>query len=265
MRATVITKTVLLISTAVALAGCSPPPPETPTRILSLSTAATRILTELGTPPAAIDEYSLIAASAPFPPVIGRGTAISQEQVVELGLDGAVAWYYQADAAKLFRDRGLRVETIRTTRLADFPEQIIRLGEFTGQQEKARQLAVEFRRKMSGLSLHPPRPVRVYFELYAPGKAAGNESYIGDLLRAAGGQSILEQTGLTGMETLAEAAPEYIFFIEGFANAAEISSRPGLSEVPAVKNGRIHPVPRRLIVEGLAPLEAIDFFKQRMR
>ncbi len=237
-----------------------------PERILSLSTAATHILTRLGTPPAAIDEYGRVAAGINPLPVIGKGSAVSRERLTELGIDCAIVWYYQADAEKQFRDSGIRVEKVPQVRLSTYPELMLRLGKLTGKNAEAKILADTFRRELSRNSIPEDRtPRRVYFELYGPGKAAGGESYLGDLLRAAGGESILPRTGLTGMESVVESAPEVIFFIEGFGSAEEIEKRPGLASSPAVKNGRVHPVPRRLTIEGLAPLEAIEYLKQKMR
>lgn len=249
------------------LAGCSAEPASgRPERILSLSTAATHILTELGAPPAAIDEYGRIAAGENPPPVIGKGSAVSQEKVAELGIDCAVIWYYQNDAAKRFRESGIRVVSVPPPRLSNCPELILRLGELTGRMEKARELAEVFRRKLARLSdARGDAPRRVYFELYSSGKAAADESYLGDLLRAAGGRSIQRKSGLVSTEYVAEAAPEVIFFVENFGSAEEIAARPGFASTPAVRNGRIYPVPRRLTVEGLAPLEAIAYLNDKMR
>ena len=78
-------KPVFLILTLCLLAGCSPErEAKTPQRILSLSTAATHILTELEVPPCAIDEYGRIAAGSPPPAVIGKGAAVSREKIAEL-------------------------------------------------------------------------------------------------------------------------------------------------------------------------------------
>ena len=71
-------KRIFLFLTLCFLAGCTPErKAETPQRILSLSTAATHLLTELGVPPCAIDEYGRIAVTSPPPAVIGKGSAVS--------------------------------------------------------------------------------------------------------------------------------------------------------------------------------------------
>ena len=128
------------------------------------------------------------------------------------------------------------------------------------------ELAEAFRRQLKQISVPAEVPARrICFELYSPGKIAGDASYLGDLVRAAGGKSIMPETGLISAEAVIEAAPDVIFYIEGFGSAAEIAARSAYSGTPAVRNGRIHAVPRRLTVEGIAPLEAIEFIRQYMR
>mgnify|MGYP000846358955 FL=1 len=260
-------KRIFLILILCLLAGCAPERKvKTPQRILSLSTAATHILTELEVPPCAIDEYGRIAAGSPPPVVIGKGSAVSREKIAELGIDGVILWYYQEEAAERFRNEGLPVTVIPALRLAEYPELILRLGEVTGKTELAQKLAEAFRRRLEQISVPAEGSARrVCFELYSPGKIAGDASYLGDLIRAAGGKSIVSKTGLISAEAVVEAAPDVIFYIEGFGNAAEIAARSAYSGTPAVRNGRIHAVPRRLTVEGIAPLETINFLKQYMR
>ena len=248
-------KRIFLILTLCLLAGCTPErEAKTPRRLLSLSTAATHILTELKVPPCAIDEYGRIAAGSPPPAVIGKGTA------------GVILWYYQEEAAERFRNEGLPVTVIPAVRLAEYPALILRLGEVAGKTEQAQELAEAFRRRLKQISVPAEVPARrICFELYSPGKIAGDASYLGDLIRAAGGKSIVSKTGLISAEAVVEAAPDVIFYIEGFGSAAEIAARNAYSGTPAVRNGRIYAVPRRLTVEGIAPLETINFLKQYMR
>ena len=216
-----------------SLTGCAPErKAQTPQRILSLSTAATHILTELEVPPCAIDEYGRIAAGSPPPAVIGKGTAVSREKIAELGVDGVILWYYQEEAAERFRNEGLPVTVIPAVRLAEYPELILRLGEVTGKTERAQELAEAFRGRLERISVPAKVPARrVCFELYSPGKIAGDASYLGDLVRVAGGKSIVSKTGLISAEAVVEAAPDVIFYIEGFGSAAEIAARSTIYEV----------------------------------
>lgn len=253
---------VLLICGAV---GCIGESESIQPRILSLSAAATNILIRLGFPPAAIDEYGKIAAGKTIPPVIGKGSAVSREKIVELNIDTAVLWYYQIALAGELKQKGIRVETVAPPRLATYPDLIRQLGELTGKKAKAEQLCKEFSAALNKSASPGGKKLRVYFELYADGKCVGKESYIGDLLKVAGGESIVRKTGLVSQETIISKSPEVIFYIKDFGNTEAILRRPGIANTPAARNRRIYPVSRRLIIEGIAPLKAIEYLKTCMR
>ena len=73
-----------------------------------------------------------------------------------------------------------------------------------------------------------------------------------------------QKTGLVSAENLLEHKPEIIFYVEGHGSVDEIRNRPGFSQFPAVRNNRIYAVPRRMITEGIAPLEAVEFFRNQI-
>lgn len=235
-------------------------------RILSLSAAATHILNALEHPPAAIDQYGLIAAGDNPPPVLGRGSAVSLEKITALQINCVILWHYQRDAARLFRRRGLQVLQIQPIRLHTYPDLLMKLGEFTGKTVRAAELCAKFTKDLQTLNEQQSkqRPIRVYFELYSEWKAVGNQSFPGDLLRVSGGFCPVEKTSLLSPEHILEFAPEVIFFIEGSADPKELARRPGLSGSAAARCKRIYAVDRSLITEGLAILEAMVFFREKL-
>lgn len=235
-------------------------------RILSLSAAATHILTALEHPPTAIDQYGLIAVGDNPPPVLGRGSAVSLEKITELQINCVILWHYQRDAERLFRSRGLQVLQVQPLRLHTYPDLLTRLGKLTGKKERAVELCAKFKEDLKSLidQQSTRRPIRVYFELYSEWKAVGNQSFPGDLLRVSGGLCPVEKTSLLSPEKILEFSPEVIFFIDGSADPRELARRPGLSRSSAARFKRIHAVDRRLITEGLAIIEAIDFFRQKL-
>ena len=234
-----------------------------PEKILSLSAAATRILYDLGVPPAAIDKYGVIASGEPVPEVIGKSSAVSREKIAELGVDCVILWNYQTDAVRNFREKQIQVVEIEPFRLRDYPALVRRLGALTDKNEKAEALCAAYQKKLSSIP-KPEKMRNVYFELYGPFKSVGAESYAGDLLAMAGGCVMNQKTGLVSAENLLAHKPEIIFYVEGHCSADEIRKRPGFSQIPAVRNNRIHAVPRRMITEGIAPLEAVEFFRNQI-
>ena len=250
------------------LCGCRPQGQnleEVPTRIFSTVAVATSILLQCDAPIIAIDEYGRLADPEGRLQVVGRGAAISLEQIMALGIDGAVVWSYQEELAETLRGHGIRVLQISPPRLGDIAEMIQTIGIWSGKEERAEHLAAEFRSSLESIQIeeeYPPVPV--YFELYSANKGAGEASYIGDLLSLAGGRSILPETGPTGSEVIVTAMPEVIFYIEEFCSD-NLATRAGIAATPAGRNGRIYPVPRRLVTEGIAPFEAIEYLRKRMR
>lgn len=248
------------------LSGCSPAPekgtPAFSPKILSLSAAATGILMQLDFPPVAIDEYGIPAAGDEALPVVGKGSAVSMEKVTELGCNTAILWYYQKDVARMFRNSGLQVFELPAIRFSSYPDLIRRIGLLTGKIQEAEELC----RKFEHLRQDPGKgeKIPVYFELYAPWKSAGEESYIGDLLSVAGGKPISRKSGLLNAEYILEQNPEVIFFVEDFISPEQMEKRPGFREISAVKNHRLYPVPRRFVMEGVALEEAVSFFKEKL-
>ena len=253
----------LLIFILLLLSGCSEDRKSTsPGRIGSLCTAASAVMCRLGTPPAAVDQYS-----APLVPdgvaVIGKGSAIQVEKVLESGIDTLIVWSYQVPAVEHLKRRGIRIVSFEVVRMKNFPEMVKKLGILTGKEKESLRLIDAYKEQLSS-----PRETtslkRVYLELYTRNRGSGDLSYAGDLLRAAGGKSILEKTSLTGTEHIIRSNPEVIFFVEGFTDAKEIMERPGFAAVEAVKRKAVFSVPRRLLVEGAFPIEAVEYFKKRM-
>lgn len=231
-------------------------------RICSLSTAASAVLCKLGAPPAAVDQYS--AEVAPGVPVIGKGTAVSPEKMVELKIDTLVVWSYQQSAVEHFKRHGIRIVSLDPVRKATFPALVKRLGALTKKEEKASQLAELYQKSFPAPGIENQSSKRVYLELYTRNRGVGENSYIGELIAAAGGKSILQRTALAGTEHIISMNPEVIFFVEGFTTAEEIASRSGFAALDAVKKKKLFPVPRRLLIEGAFPLEAVEHFKKRM-
>ena len=253
----------LICCMALALAGCSKrtaAPEER--RIASLSTAAAVILNKLGTPPVAVDQYCAVAA--PSTPVIGKGTAISVEKLLELKINTLILWSYQKNALEYLTRYGIELVAVDPCRAANFPELIEKLGALTGKREKCAGIISEYKKSFEGITSLAGTKKRVYLELYTRNRGAGDESYMGDLLRAAGAKSILKKSALTGTEYIVKQDPEVIFFVENFGSKDEIMDRSGFAAVEAVKRKAVYPVPRELLVEGASPREAVEYLRKRI-
>ena len=246
----------------VLISGCSPSERGSePLRILSLSAAATGILYDLGVPPVAIDEYGLIAVKDSSSAVIGKGSLVSREKIVELNINCVILWEYQKSLASDLRKRGIQIIPLSPFRLRDYPLLVKQLGDLTGKHVESEQMIAAFQQKMSAFS-DTGKKIPVYFELYGSFQSAGEESYIGDLLSCSGGVPLTRKTGIISAEKVLKSDPAVIFYVDNAGSLSEIRKRPGFSRLSAVKNNRIYAIPRRLITEGIAPDEAISLLRK---
>ena len=129
--------------------------PTRPSRIVSLCTSATDTIVSLGAADrlVAIDEFSRIVAGTDRATVVGKGSAVSREQVAALGVDLAFVWWYQDDAAAMFEDLAVPVVRIRSGRAAELPGMIRLIGDCVDCRETAEPAAVETEKFLA----KPPR------------------------------------------------------------------------------------------------------------
>jgi iron complex transport system substrate-binding protein len=245
--------------------------PDEPRRMASLCTSATDTLLRLGLGDrlVAIDEYSRVVPGAEALPVMGKGSAISREQVIATGVDMAFIWWYQDEAAALFEDLGVPVVRLRAARIHEIPELVRLIGTTTGAGAPAEELARNLTDSLARLREEVPAApaAHVYVELYGALKTAGRDSYLNDLLVLAGASNIAaeaEGSLLLSRERLLEANPDTIFFVRDFARAEDFAQRPGWSGLAAVRKGRIIPVDRYLLVAGAGWAEAVSELRQRL-
>lgn len=234
-----------------------------PQRVLSLAAAGNDLVIKLGAGNrlAAIDDYGRIVPGTAKLPSIGKSGMLSREAVLAHRIDGAIVWYYQTEPARMLRQLGIPVLVLPALRYDNYRSSADAIRQFLELPESA----------MTGVPQLPPKPQQppahapvVYFELYSPGKTVSGASYLGDLIRAAGGRNLAENlkfSGAISMETVLAARPDVIFYVENFGTAREMAARPGFTALPAVKNQRIIAVPRRFTVAGLHVEEAIRFLK----
>jgi len=230
--------------------------PFEPQRVLSLCTSATDTIVRLGAVDrlAAIDEYSRIVPGTKNILIIGKGSAISREQVIALGIDLAIIWWYQDDASSLLEGLSIPVVRIRSGRITEVPATIQLLGKCLNRSDIAESLAgevAEYVKKADSMSATSRR--RVYLELYSPLRTVGGDTYINDLIELSGASNIAaDASGSVQLsaEHLIEADPDVILFVEGFSTVSSITRRSVMRELTAAKTGRVYPINRYWLVAG---------------
>ncbi len=104
--------------------------PARPLRVLSLCTSATDTIVRLGAADrlAAIEEHGRIVPGSGGATVVGKGSAISQEQVLALSIDLAFVWWYQDDAAETLARLSVPIVRMRCRRAEDVPGMVRLVG-----------------------------------------------------------------------------------------------------------------------------------------
>lgn len=246
--------------------------PSDPQRILSMCSSATDTIVRLGEGDKilAIDEYNRIIPGLNKTTVIGKGSIISQEQILSLGIDLAFVWWYQDAAAAMLEGLSVPVIRIRSGRAEEVPHMIRLVGECLNKSMHAEQLAADVAEYVLASSAEkikvPPKP-RVYLELYGAFNTVGKDTYIDDLLGLAGAENIADEASgsmLLSAEKLIMADPDIILFVKDFQTIKSISERSGMAKIAAIQNRRVYPIDRYWLVSGAGLPEAVKSFRETL-
>jgi iron complex transport system substrate-binding protein len=121
-------------------------------------------------------------------------------------------------------------------------EKIAILGRLTGASQTAQQIITRLRADINqlGAKIVRQKKVSVYFEVDPTPYAAGEASFIGELLSRAGGKNIIQKNlgafPQISPELVIKANPSVILGV----NLADVSSRPGWATIAAIQNKRVY-------------------------
>ena len=241
--------------------------PQDARRVLSLCTSATDTVLRLGAGArlAGIDEFSRIVPGTDTIAVLGKGSALSREQVLARKIDLAFVWWYQDDAASLLESLGVPAVKIRCQRAAEIPATVRFVGQCLDLADPAATLAAGVEKDLALLASTPRSDLpAVYLELYSPFKTGGRDSYVNDLIEMAGGRNIaVTATGsvLLSAEQLFAANPERVILLEGASTIGSFGNRGGFDSLSAVRNHRVQVLDRYAMVAGAGFPEGVARLK----
>ena len=137
--------------------------------------------------------------------------------------------------------------------LAGIRAAILDLGRAVGSEEAARGLVARYDRQLAELARRlagAPKPRLLY---WAGGMTAGAGTAIGALIEGGGATNVGREMGLEGIAPIgAERAfvadPDAVLVGEGWKSAEALRDHPLLSQMRAVKTGRIVAMPTELLV-----------------
>lgn len=250
---------------------------EPPQRIVSLSPCNTEILFAVGAGDQVVggttyDTYPLEAVNLSK---IGGFSTVDIEAVVNLTPDLVLAEYGNGEETiNALKNLNLTVVSLNPKTLDDILDNILLVGNITGNDETSLLLTTDMKQKIENISAQTKdipdsnKPAVLYIVWHDPMYAAGTGSYPNDLLTIAGGMNIVDGDGwpIIDLEQIIDRNPE-IIICSGMGGGSytimeAITENEVLSTVDAVKNNKVYPIsdpnvmelagPR--IVEGLTEL-----------
>lgn len=240
--------------------------PPKPRRIVSLLPSVTELLFAVGAGPqvVAVSRYCSYPPEVKALPTLGD-LAVDPEALVALKADLVVGGVSQNRVAiEGLEQRGFSIFAVEAQGFEAMQTMLRLLGDATGHAEEGARRAEEVRRRVEELTATRAAPPSVYFEHSVdPVGTAGTETFIGDLIRRAGGANVIEGGWrLIDWELVLAKDPDVILVAHG--RRADLERRAGWAGLKAVKAGRIHTVPKEhfvyatpRLVEGLAEVRRI--------
>lgn len=242
------------------LRGDFAPPIFPPQRIVSLNLAADEVLLAL-TPPARIAALTYLADNPTFSNVTAEACAIphkvkaNAEQVLALQPDLIIVSAHTNAAVKaLLRTTGVSLlELQQFVSLADVEQNILAIGQATGEADKAHALVAmmeqrfsDVRRQVADIS----RPRVLYYS--AGGFVLGKGTTMDEMIAYAGGQNVALEAGVQGSKKLSQeklvALNPTVILVSGEDGQEglreSLLADPTLQEVEAIRAGRVHAIPR---------------------
>jgi iron complex transport system substrate-binding protein len=245
--------------------------PERIERVITLAPNVTELVAAAG----GLDRIVGVDSDSDYPPPVGTLPKVghlhpSLEAIAALRPDLVIASTsgnppsLEGSLAAL----GVPLYVVRTDRLDDIPPAIRSIGQLFG--GGGEDLAARLER---ALAASPPGAgaVRVLLMLWPdPLFVAGRETFVSDLIERAGGTNAVAMRGWPtySLETLIENPPDVILYPQDAIPPeviARLSAEGSLwTRVPAIRNGRLHPIPDDLVLrpgpriaQGLTAIETI--------
>ena len=232
-----------------------------PRRIASMNLTADEILVEivpverLVAATAAADDAGTSNIVGRIPPGVARFRRAEMERLLALSPDlVVVSEYTDADFLRLVERSGMRVHRMRgLDSLAGIRAAILDLGRAVGGEEAAARLITRYDARLAELARRLAGATKPRVLYWAGGMTAGGGTAIGSLIEGGGAANVGRELGLEGIAPIgAERAfvadPDFVLVGEGWKSTEALRAHPLLSQMRAVKTGRIIAMPTELLV-----------------
>lgn len=238
---------------AAAAPAPSASPAAAPQRLVSLAPSVTETLFALGVGDrvVAVSDHCDYPPQAASLPHVGTFNAPSVEAVLAARPDVVIGLPSPGNRENVaaMRRLGVRVEIVDPQRLADVPAVTRRIAEVAGAPEAGERLVAALQRDMDAVRRRvagapPPRTLMLVGQ--EPLVAVGPESFLGDLLVAAGAANVAPARGpwpRLNLEVVIAADPEVIVdcSLGTEAGTATLDFWARFPSLAAVRSDRVHP------------------------
>jgi len=241
-----------------------------PTRIISLAPSHTEILFSLGLNDeiVGVTTYCNYPEEATKKERVGDAFNVNIEKILELEPDLVIQYGPgKEEVNKRLTDSGIVVLCYQPESIDDVINVIEEIGKITNHMIQAKAVTVDMMSKRDYIVnkvSNIDKKAKVFFEVWSePLQAAGPGSFIDELITLAGGENIAKDAEGAyvqfDLEQLIERDPDVYLMSEDLETKTieSVKSRPGYSELSAVKNDRIYildpliTIPGPRIVDGL--------------
>ena len=249
--------------------------PRAPQRIVSLAPNITEILFALGVGEkvVGVTSYCDYPAEATTREKVGDTLSPNLERIVALRPDLViVSTASQLESlTRRLTELSIPVFVCHSRTVEEIFDSIRQLGEATGRREAGTELVRELRERIERVETRVARlpRIRVLYVLQTqPLISVGRDTYLNDLIRLAGGESITaSEVGYPqfSRETVLARAPEVILFpaTHGSGQVEEATIRELLATTPAIRTNRLSRIdPDWANRPGPRIVEALEQFAQ---
>jgi iron complex transport system substrate-binding protein len=247
-----------------------------PHRIICLAPSITDSVFALGAGDdvVAISDYVEYPAAALKKPSVGSILSPSIEAILNLHPDLVLGIPHLNDNSTFdqLRRLGLPVYLIDAHGLAGILRSITDIGQAINRPSQASTLVGQLQRRIDAVhSRVAGKPiVSVFMPLsYDPVVTIGKGSFITEIIAAAGGHSvtadIAQEWPLISMEAVIARAPQSLLLSkDGQITLAVLKTRPGWSNLAAVRAGRIYFVDKRIDLPSPVAIDALEELAQSL-
>jgi iron complex transport system substrate-binding protein len=195
-------------------------------RIVSLAPGLTELIYAVGAESflVATVEYSDYPVAAKSIPRVGDAFRIDMERLLALKPDLVLAWTSgtPVTAIEQIKSLGMRVESLDVKHISEVSESLIKIGQMTGLQGNAKQVADTFEREMSALreQYQHRSPLSVFVEVNSrPLYTVNGQHVLSEVLNLCGGRNVFAELNqlapIIGTESVLKANPDVILSVDG--------------------------------------------------